>query len=747
MGKDVEVRLGADSSEFEATLNRVDKNVDKLANSATANIARLGEAWRGVKDMAGDVVDVVQGIMQGLNELVAPAAAIERVEAQMRGLTGSAYEAKRVIAEVNKYALESQYTPTKLFENAMQLIRGGLDSGYAPELVRQLSVVAQGDQAKMDALVNSVLKGTQKGWGMEVLEGFNQAQVDMMGALRTSTGLNEAELKDAISKQKIAFEDIAGAIRELARDDGALAAANEELGNTLEGSQKRFENAWGNLQESFGAGLLEPMTELMDGLGEIMLSLETEAKALGEEAGGYVKDIVSGTVDILMGLRANLETIKAWLPWVIRGVEALAVAWASYKSKAVAAMVATRWELRATASGLVPVKTAFAGMWASFKAGCTAMRAQWKVTMAQMKAAFISTGLGIALVGLTEAVTFGLSKLSEADRPKGSEKHKSWHEEEWAEYRELEKKLGSIEKVKDTTTLDVIQERVRALGEQVKKAGRESDLRGDAATKDDMKDLRNSYKWLAKEIANRIASQRDAIAYERSLKENAKMLEERRKRLADEQKELAKVLRDVAEKEKQRMQEQKSVETQKEELDKRAYRLGARSGRVEDISQEVGFAVEKKELERAQALQKLREEAVKMEEKTARLEKIRLENKYEEAKFNAQRKGNEKAVRDLEIGYAVLKQKEEFMAAGMGEKEATEEAKKKIRRDSYTPEESVESRRIERMMQMGAELGNGGRVLNFGDGLLQYARKQADSLSNIERKMEGMKSVYLAMGE
>ncbi len=188
MGKDVEVRLGGNSSEFEATLNRVDKNVDKMANSSTANIARLGEAWRGVKDMAGDVVSVVQGIMQGLNELVAPAAAIERVEAQMRGLTGSAYEAKRVIAEVNKYALESQYTPTKLFENAMQLIRGGLDSGYAPELVRQLSVVAQGDQGKMDALVNSVLKGTQKGWGMEVLEGFNQAQVDMMGALRTSTG-------------------------------------------------------------------------------------------------------------------------------------------------------------------------------------------------------------------------------------------------------------------------------------------------------------------------------------------------------------------------------------------------------------------------------------------------------------------------------------------------------------------------------------------------------------------------------
>ncbi|MDO4410037.1 MAG: hypothetical protein Q4C05_01995 [Akkermansia sp.] len=72
---------------------------------------------------------------------------------------------------------------------------------------------------------------------------------------------------------------------------------------------------------------------------------------------------------------------------------------------------------------------------------------------------------------------------------------------------------------------------------------------------------------------------------------------------------------------------------------------------------------------------------------------------------------------------------------------------KKIRRGSYTPEESAENRRIERMMQMGAELGNGGRVLNFGDGLLQYARKQADSLSNIERKMEGMKRVYLAMGE
>lgn len=64
---------------------------------------------------------------------------------------------------------------------------------------------------------------------------------------------------------------------------------------------------------------------------------------------------------------------------------------------------------------------------------------------------------------------------------------------------------------------------------------------------------------------------------------------------------------------------------------------------------------------------------------------------------------------------------------------------KKIRRGSYTPEESVENRRIERMMQMGTELGNGGRVLNFGGGLLAETRKQTFVIEDLKQEVTGLR--------
>lgn len=72
---------------------------------------------------------------------------------------------------------------------------------------------------------------------------------------------------------------------------------------------------------------------------------------------------------------------------------------------------------------------------------------------------------------------------------------------------------------------------------------------------------------------------------------------------------------------------------------------------------------------------------------------------------------------------------------------------KKIRRGSYTPVESVESRRIERMMQMGAELGNGGRVLNLGGGLLAETRKQTSYLDEQTTLMRGWKASPPVMGQ
>lgn len=72
-----------------------------------------------------------------------------------------------------------------MFKNAAQLIRGGISESFAPDLVRQLATIAQGDQSKMNALVAAMVKGSGglKGFTSEIMEAFNAAQVDLLGAV------------------------------------------------------------------------------------------------------------------------------------------------------------------------------------------------------------------------------------------------------------------------------------------------------------------------------------------------------------------------------------------------------------------------------------------------------------------------------------------------------------------------------------------------------------------------------------
>lgn len=110
---DVTVTLGADAAEFKQSLTEIQKSMDVLVNSTTAKAARIGLAFTGIKDMVSTAFAAIDGAIQKAFDFVAPAAAIQRVEKELTGLTGSAEEAKRILESINEWALTSQYTPRR----------------------------------------------------------------------------------------------------------------------------------------------------------------------------------------------------------------------------------------------------------------------------------------------------------------------------------------------------------------------------------------------------------------------------------------------------------------------------------------------------------------------------------------------------------------------------------------------------------------------------------------------------------
>ncbi|HCL32704.1 MAG TPA: hypothetical protein DHW50_03465, partial [Akkermansia sp.] len=367
---DVTVTLGADSAEFKQALTEIQKSMDVLVNSTTAKTARLGLAFTGVKDMVSTAFAAIDGAVQKAFDFVAPSAAIQRVEKELTGLTGSAAEAHRILENINEWALTSQYTPTEMFKNAAQLIRGGISESFAPDLVRQLATIAQGDQSKMNALVAAMVKGSGglKGFTSEIMEAFNAAQVDLLGAVEKTSGLSGEALKEKL-KEGIGFDDVAAAIRELAKDGGALKDAEQEVGKSWEGLLKRFENAWGNLQENFGAGLLEPLSALMEQVDSRLVGWGDGAAEWGQKAGDLLFRAADAAIAFGEAVGPALALIADNADHVTTAILGIGAAFLTSRSQMVAAMAQTKGSLTSMSSWVLLAKGSWAGLWNTIRTG------------------------------------------------------------------------------------------------------------------------------------------------------------------------------------------------------------------------------------------------------------------------------------------------------------------------------------------------------------------------------------------
>ncbi len=584
--------------------------------------------------------------------------------------------------------------------------------------------------------------------------------------------MNEAELKEAISKQKIAFEDIAGAIRELARDDGALAAANEELGNTLEGSQKRFENAWGNLQESFGAGLLEPMTELMDGLNEVMLSFGGDAEKLGAEAGEVLREIVGQVIEKLGEWQGNISALKNDIKDLGLNIVGLLATIGAFKMQAWGAMMSLGDGAKVAKKEIQVAQGAFSGFVGAWNAGCASMKVAMGALIRSFKAMVVSSGIGILVVLLGEAAAAIYEMCSGAD--KLSEKLKIDGDRSGEEYDELERRKNRWKEMR-LPELEAERERIRNYKEKAEDKWQKAQDSNSAEDVDwlQMQSEMGAGKQLLREIEALIAMRKRerkekeleiAAAKEKEeeikkAKEGKKRALEKLRRIYEQQEEASrqekyegydlKVRRAMLENDVRRLNKQNygesGLENTKLDVGYLEHRLGVllqMAGRESMPHEEL--------VGQAEEVKKIISELKKLEKAERGMEEYKKKLMKQQELAIAELEGNEEKIDKMKLDAAIMAREKELIAGGMERDQAVNLAEKieknqlkiekaKKEKEEIEAEKNRSPERIERMMQMGAELGNGGRVLNFGGGLLAETRKQTFVIEDLKQEVTGLR--------
>lgn len=765
---DVTVTLGADSAEFKQALTEIQKSMDVLVNSTTAKTARLGLAFTGVKDMVSTAFAAIDGAVQKAFDFVAPSAAIQRVEKELTGLTGSAAEAHRILENINEWALTSQYTPTEMFKNAAQLIRGGISESFAPDLVRQLATIAQGDQSKMDALVAAMIKGSGglKGFNSEIMEAFNAARVDLLGAMETTTGLSGEALKEKL-KEGIGFDDVAAAIRELAKDGGALKDAEQEVGKSWEGLLKRFENAWGNLQENFGAGLLEPLSALMEQVDSRLVGWGDGAAEWGQKAGDLLFRAADAAIAFGEAVGPALALIADNADHVTTAILGIGAAFLTSRSQMVAAMAQTKGSLTSMSSWVLLAKGSWAGLWNTIRTGAATaagvvraaaagIAASVRAAMIAIKSAIISTGVGLAVVAVGEGIAYIYRQLAGAPAaPAGAEddheartlagdrvRKGQFLDNEWRAFDE------GMKTAKTETDVNAVGDRIlnnlRRAEEELEAvaadAGTESEAwKNQAAVVDSLTDLYTVYKSARVEALARIQEQ---AATEKRLAELAKEREKAEKQAEQNRKKLREMEESWMKSEADRAYKKKSLRERGDWLDQEARDMGAVPGmdgitaRIADLSrQEPTDAI----MKQIKALDDLRKKYAELADARKDYEKMESGARQNQHLLAAEIAGLDKRAQKIRDEMALREKTESYKSAGMDEKDAAGMARRDVALDRIQERQKARGEGPglnDIIKQSGVEVGNGGKSLGMSSSILGATEKQTLTLKEIQRILE-----------
>ena len=201
--------------------------------------------------------------------------------------------------------------------------------------------------------------------------------------------------------------------------------AEKEVGKSWEGLLKRAENAWGNLQENFGAGLLGPLSALLEQVDTRLVKWEDGATEWGQKTGIFLFRAADAALALGEAAGYALPLIVDNADHVSTAVLGIGVAFLTSRSQMVAAMAQTKGSLTSMSSWVLLAKGSWAGLWNAIRTGAATaagvvraaaagIAASVRAAMVAIKGAIISTGVGLAVVAIGEGISYIYRQLSGA---------------------------------------------------------------------------------------------------------------------------------------------------------------------------------------------------------------------------------------------------------------------------------------------------------------------------------------------
>ena len=322
MSNTITLTVRADTKQFETLMKSAGKTVDDFSKKNKRSLESIANS---ANNMAGKV----QGAMKllgatliggsfGLNAFVKEASTLQSVRASFESLTGSAEGARKVMAQLNKFSLETAFSADDINAAARTLLGAGVSVDKLGSRMKWLGDIAGATGANLGQLVLPVSQALAK--GKLDTQDFYQILNSGAGKVREvlQNELNKRGLGDimtAMSKGKVSAE-----ILEI-----ALKTAASEGGFAFNGAAKQaqtFDGRMSNLQET---------------ISNVGLELIGVNKATGEiDPNGIFAQMSEKVEKATKWLEENKGKIKEIAQIIINNIQpaiiTLTALWASFKA-------------------------------------------------------------------------------------------------------------------------------------------------------------------------------------------------------------------------------------------------------------------------------------------------------------------------------------------------------------------------------------------------------------------------------
>lgn len=483
MNQVVNISFRADNTQINNSIIEIKNNLTSLNEtvSSTINFSAFTTALI-------NSVDIVKKSVEKLAIPLQESFKFENLTTQLSPFVGGLEQATKITTHLREEAANGAKNFEELTQTATRLAGVFKSRQNITQWTSALHNLAAATGKSMKEITEAFTKAKTGNNAAGFLD-----QIGIYRQIAEQAGMSEIALKDLVKTSKISFAELESYILAATTGDGAFARIASELSNTTQGTIDTLSANWKIALAKMGDGISQAILPGLQETNALVVKLRPAFETVGEAVGWTI---------------SNLKTLTL----VVASVSASFVNWSAIGSKIVASWKAVRGAFTTLAAHakLTMTKITIATNTATrygisgfrlfaiqARVALSSIAVVARVAMTAVKAAIVSTGVGVALVALGEALGWVYEKFME------------WRDASTADARAQQEHKHRLEDVADAfadcaTATDVAAEKSRQLA-TLKQELRDIELR-EIETGETLAKERSRNAQLAAEVETQAAA-------------------------------------------------------------------------------------------------------------------------------------------------------------------------------------------------------------------------------------------------